>query len=1140
MMVTFISQCQKNSRKRTRQVLDAYANRIGDNTWQTLITEEGLMMVKKLLRKTASKNTAVSCHWIRSRRRTELLWVVGNRQKFNSQGHVPVNRTEKKIIVKEMEDDWRYLPIIKGLTAIATLLHDWGKCSDLFQKKLAARTNKFKGDPLRHEWISSLLLQSLVRLSGDLETDQGWLELFASNQWDEQKLIKEMEALLQSNEFTQLKNLPPFAQMVIWMILSHHKMPDLRDEYGEDGQCGYTEFSDDPLLSLTELFEVIRVNWGYENNFDDDFKKRLPQCFRFSQGLLKNSPEWISGLKRWSKKILAHSGDIQEVINNGSWRAIIQYSRLSLMLGDHYVSSLLPNSLGKQQGKKPWRKTTALMANTDRKTAEVNQYLDEHLYSVYQQGLQVAQFLKNLTFEMPAAHDLNKIKAKSPTKFIWQDNAVNAIKKFRKQTDFNFEQGFFIVNMASTGTGKTIANAKIMQALSEDNNSLRYILALGLRTLTLQTGDSYRENLGMEKEDLAVLIGSSIVQELHEDAKKQKNPQTVISNDIMGSESLEALMDDEIEFPQGAYYPEFMEVLFPKNEGGKSEKSKAFLFQPILVCTIDHIMGATETTRGGKYLLPYLRLLSSDLVIDEVDDFSVEDFIPLARLVHLAGMLGRKVMISSATIPPSLASGLFNAYQKGFAIFASFRNIQKPMINAMWVDEFKSTLKAIPLVDSAVNLANYQQQHDDYIEWRCQKLFEQTIKQRAYIIPCEYLQAEQEEPHEPTRQSQYFELIKDNIEYLHQQHHTVDMVSGKKISFGVVRVANIPPCVALTRYLLNADWDKTIAPRVMAYHSRQVLLLRSIQEQHLDAVLSRKEKVGEAPKAFNDPIIRAHIDQCAEENVIFILVATPVEEVGRDHDFDWAVIEPSSYRSIIQLSGRVRRHRSQEQDITAPNIALMQFNLKGLHNKEVAFNRPGFESSSKRFKLTTKNLSQLIEHQDECLNINAIPRIKENKELLSTQKLADLEHARIRYFLMNKQGQGARYLHGWLDEAWFLTGLPQRFYRFRKSSPDIQLFAVYQENGISFCERNDDGDWISRNDLYNIQQINLSDDEMKRSWFKRDYQAALYQRIQSQVEAGAEEEVMMERASKRYGEILIPEKKQQREYWYSDQLGLFY
>lgn len=55
-------------------------------------------MVKKLLRRTATKNTAVSCHWIRSRRRSDLLWIVGNRNKFNIEGIVPVNTTQKELL----------------------------------------------------------------------------------------------------------------------------------------------------------------------------------------------------------------------------------------------------------------------------------------------------------------------------------------------------------------------------------------------------------------------------------------------------------------------------------------------------------------------------------------------------------------------------------------------------------------------------------------------------------------------------------------------------------------------------------------------------------------------------------------------------------------------------------------------------------------------------------------------------------------------------------------------------------------------------------------------------------------------------------------------------------------------------------
>ncbi len=898
MMVTFVSECEKKALNKTRRVLDAFANRIGTRTWQTVITEEGLQAVKKLLRKSASKNTAVSCHWMRSRSRSEMVWIVGNRSKFNVQGIVPVNTTQKTIMNTQWEDDWHYLPLIKCLTALAALFHDWGKASELFQEKLKPESdNTFKGDPLRHEWISTLFLNAFV----NGETDEQWLTRLANGEIkasDLKTLVNDKhKSQLQKNK--PLSQLPNAASLVAWLVVSHHRLPIDSGVY-----------SGKPVTDFRTLFKIITQKWGYENKFDEsEFNTNLARCFDYPKGLPSDSDQWLKYTKRNAAKLLDCLPLLEQSLNDGSWRLILHHARLALMLGDHYYSS--------QDANKQWKSDLDLYANTDRETKQLKQKLDEHLVGVAKQAVRTVHLLpafEGKHDELQRVFDVKALQHKSPTKFRWQDIAVTKINTWRahneKLNPSHF--GFFAVNMASTGKGKTFANAKIMRALSVDGESLRYILALGLRTLTLQTGDEYRQRIKLETDELAVLIGSKAVMDLHHQNQQTTEEETVGT----GSESQESLLDNEIYFETTLPEGELTTVL-------QKQKDRQFLFAPVLSCTIDHLMAATETKRGGRYILPSLRLMSSDLVIDEIDDFDGKDLISIGRLIHLAGLLGRKVMISSATIPPDLAEGYYNAYQAGWAIFAQMRECS-PIIGCAWIDEFTTHVHTVNCKTNHQGIEDYQQHHQRFIAKRITQLQQQAVRRKANIVPCHV----PEDTSEKSIRDGYYSVIQQAILEKHHQHHAVDKHTGKSVSFGVVRVANIRPCIELTRYLLNATWPKDVDIRAMAYHSQQILIMRNAQEKHLDAVLKRDKGVQIVFQ--QNTVIKQHLQNTSAKHVIFILVATPVEEVGRDHDFDWAVVEPSSYRSFIQLAGRVLRHREPDNAIDAPNIAILQYNLKGL------------------------------------------------------------------------------------------------------------------------------------------------------------------------------------------------------------------
>ena len=242
---------------------------------------------------------------------------------------------------------------------------------------------------------------------------------------------------------------------------------------------------------------------------------------------------------------------------------------------------------------------------------------------------------------------------------------------------------------------------------------------------------------------------------------------------------------------------------------------------------------------------------------------------------------------------------------------------------------------------------------------------------------------------------------------LHSSHH-VTHSSGKKISLGVVRMANINPMVEVAKCLMNMKPQADHHIHFCIYHSQFPLALRSFKESRLDKALNRHDE----QQLWQQPEIQQAIQNNAVNNHIFVVLGTSVVEVGRDHDYDWAIAEPSSMRSIIQLAGRVQRHRQQVPKTS--NIRVLNKNIRALKNETPAYCKPGFES--KALPLAEHDLNELV--TNELTHISAISRIIEPKFTLgdfevlekygpanATKDFMVQEHRSLRFHLEAMNGK---------------------------------------------------------------------------------------------------------------------------------------
>ena len=344
-----------------------------------------------------------------------------------------------------------------------------------------------------------------------------------------------------------------------------------------------------------------------------------------------------------------------------------------------------------------------------------------------------------------------------------------------------------------------------------------------------------------------------------------------------------------------------------------------------------------------------LRMMHSDLVLDEIDAYDPKAMVAVARLVTASAMWGRHVIASSATLSSPVAKVLYDAFALGIGMRNTLDGKQTKWRQAVIDDHVE------PLVTSCDTAKEFENAFEIHITGMMASMGTQRYRPAELQPVARMGGTVQGEGH-------FFGAIRSACERMHHRHAwpvpTNSAGFTGNLSIGLVRIANIRTAISLARDLA----DKLPHVRICCYHSQVGLLQRWNIERTLDEILTRKTGDWTEQTVRNKYVIEAMRRAHAEgvDSLSIIVVATPVEEIGRDHDFDWAVIEPSSSQSIVQTAGRVNRHRLV--NIDSPNIAVLQFNYRTCTklDRQPVFCRPGLESVDDVDKYGDHDLEKLV------------------------------------------------------------------------------------------------------------------------------------------------------------------------------------
>ena len=868
--VIAVCRSSKRARDRVARVFDRYFWRIGDRTWRGNASNACLDRVSRELRKRATRNTAVVIHEIRSAHESRVPIIrIGARYAFSDAGIAPI-ASRPMLFAKA-----RSVSSNRAVVQIAALFHDLGKATNLFQKKLqlALSGDQPRADPVRHELFSVAVWDHLFGTAKDEALSKDLLSLLPEEVDSACDAVREVLAPFVAEcekplRFDFLEDENSLSYSIAMLILTHHRLPD----------------GDSDLLQ-----PLASAHARTSGRFSADHDLRIASGTPFW-----HEEWWLSALRRNAELLTSNNGLL----------GLDVFLRSSLMMADH---------LGSSQKKSSNQKADHL-ANTTRESGSNElvpaDSLNTHVRRVYSAARHGVDIFELYADRFPALDegevptDIAFPAESGRQRFRWQYEASVAARSLCKTND----GGFFACLTAGTGTGKTRGAPTILAAAAfgdvrPERRYFRMSLGLGLRVLASQSAKEYVSDLGFSDQDVSVLVGQpplAFVPNQERDDDNFTGLESLIKipdwlrvevatggvpdHGDAGEENWLRSLSLNTERGLPAFCEKFLQTL-----GSRENDGRRLLVAPIMVGTIDHLMGVASPI-NSRYLLQSLRIATADLILDEIDQFSGEDIAAIGRLVYQTAVAGRRVIVMSATLTPEIARALYAAYHNGWTQYAAAHKLSDH-VNILATGDAKDSCRTNVDGDNL----------DDILEISTKATIQALAiakpARRAAILPaCDEWQ-------------NLVDQIDDACHCLHDLN-AVD-INGFRVSFGMIRLTRISHTSALAAQLPSGKTADRLRMK-LCLHAQFPRLIRSWIETRLKQTLTRKCE--QDPNAgirelCDDEDIFARASMAMVSDVEIVLITSPVIETGNDLDFDWAILDPISTRSVVQTAGRVCRHR---------------------------------------------------------------------------------------------------------------------------------------------------------------------------------------------------------------------------------------